>query len=246
MNPTQRLDGDASDWDVDDIPRTVDAQLAAEAYAEATECQFDQTNSRATGLREPAMTAAVLAQQTDAGHLAGLWAGLALMSVGGVLMLVGGVVAARHLIRWWEATRHDRRRRRMAQPMSLHLRPAARSVLRAGPPSEGSGGPPRRRSRAVNAVRCPTKCRCEPPCETMVCDRCGDCACQECKCSRADPRSPPRQARGQKVSLRPYRLPEACSAPDCPDDLVAVMTSPCPEGRGLRGAKEGHGTGPRA
>ena len=25
------------------------------------------------------------------------------------------------------------------------------------------------------------------------------------------------------MSLRLYRLPEACSAPDCPDDLVAVV-----------------------
>ena len=48
------------------------------------------------------MTAAVLAQQTDAGHVAGLWVGLALMFGGGALMLCGGVVIARHLIRWWE------------------------------------------------------------------------------------------------------------------------------------------------
>ena len=46
MSPTQRLDGDVSDWDADDIPRIVDGQLAAEAYAEATDCQFDHTNSR--------------------------------------------------------------------------------------------------------------------------------------------------------------------------------------------------------
>ena len=49
-----------------------------------------------------AMTAAVLAQQTDAGHLAGLGAGLALMFVGVVLILVGVVMTGRHLIRWWE------------------------------------------------------------------------------------------------------------------------------------------------
>ena len=48
------------------------------------------------------MTAAVLAQQADSGHLAGLWVGLALMSAGGVMMLAGGVVIARYLIRWWE------------------------------------------------------------------------------------------------------------------------------------------------
>ena len=33
----------------------------------------------------------------------------------------------------------------------------------------------------------------------------------------------PRQARNPPMSLRLYRLPEACSAPDCPDDLVAVV-----------------------
>ena len=49
------------------------------------------------------MTAAVLAQQSDAGHLAGgLWVGLALMFAGGVLMLAGIVGMARHLIRWRE------------------------------------------------------------------------------------------------------------------------------------------------
>ena len=49
------------------------------------------------------MTAAVLAQQADAGHIAGgLWVGLALVFAGGALILAGGVMLARQIIRWWE------------------------------------------------------------------------------------------------------------------------------------------------
>ena len=43
------------------------------------------------------MTAAVLGQQVDAGHLAGLWVGIALMTLGAALMFIGAIM----VVRWW-------------------------------------------------------------------------------------------------------------------------------------------------
>ena len=43
------------------------------------------------------MNAAMVVDQADPGHLVGLWTGLALMVLGGVLVFVGSL----QLMRWW-------------------------------------------------------------------------------------------------------------------------------------------------
>ena len=74
------------------------------------------------------MTGAVLAQQADAGHIAGLWVGIALMVLGCALVFVG----AGRIIRWWM--------RRGTSAVEITDHPARADELDAGPAPECSGG----------------------------------------------------------------------------------------------------------
>lgn len=65
------------------------------------------------------MTAAVLAQQTDASYVVGLWVGVALMALGAALMFVG----ASMIVRWFMRRRASAVGGAESEPVSPLLSP---------------------------------------------------------------------------------------------------------------------------